>query len=282
MRTQKKASILLFAWKKRVRIHHHFYGQTTRTLLCLAGRAAIHFVQSINLFRLHADSATKQHTKKISQKPKTARMMRNFGTYYEYSFYYHHCAIYLVLFVIMLGDLGFALTRELVQRSGPNTGSRAASGKSWCECRESGVWWGRRWGGRARLRELFCDEKICKSYESINFNQTSISHLISGLAAASTSLCARSAPLPPWQKISKSAWCSPRCAAPISWRIHSPCLLYCSISILSVWVKMEMFSLVDIFLWDFCFDNSIVYVKFMRFERETRFNVIVWRWESAI
>lgn len=57
---------------------------------------------------------------------------------------------------------------------------------------------------------------------------------ISGLAAAKTNLCARSGPLLPSQKISKSAWCSPRNAAPISWRIHSPCLLYCNISILSV------------------------------------------------
>jgi len=70
--------------------------------------------------------------------------------------------------------------------------------------------------------------------EGENKKKSERSYLMSGLAAASTSLWARNVVLLPSHMISKSAGCSPRNAAPISWSIHSPCLLYCNISILSV------------------------------------------------
>lgn len=71
------------------------------------------------------------------------------------------------------------------------------------------------------------------SFQSITCAHACITvfYLMSGLAAANTSLCAWSLTLFS-QTIVRSAGCSPRNAAPISLSIHSPCLLYCNISIL--------------------------------------------------
>lgn len=165
--------------------------------------------------------------------------INNFLKTYHILFYYHHFAIYLVLFVIMLRDLAIALNHQRAHTFVPSTKNLTITEKSLYVCQGNGLLWDR-----------LCDNLLSlptTSYEKIEIftiliiqkKKTPV-YLINGLAAANTNLWARKVLLLPSQIICKSAWCSPLNAAPISWSIHSPCLLYCSISILSEKKKINI------------------------------------------